>query len=114
MRNWPSIPSAWQARLIALPGVLTFLWLLGLVWGSPPTTQDVQLRVVTGNTTANVPLARPMPDPTPKQPLLIAPPPKIVGWARALADCLSHQLTWPSNQWRLTLALLNRWQIEGG
>ncbi|WP_353543891.1 hypothetical protein [Deinococcus xinjiangensis] len=76
MKGFSRLSARWQARLMALPGVLTLLSVLAVVLGGHTPAHDPQPRLTTGTMSPALPELRPTPQPAPSVPLLPAPPPQ--------------------------------------
>ncbi|MFC4425374.1 hypothetical protein [Deinococcus navajonensis] len=70
--RWPQ----WQARLIALPGVLTLLSVLAVILGTPAPAVDATPRMTSSSVAPGLPELRPAPQPAPQTPLPAPPVPE--------------------------------------
>ncbi len=98
---------------MALPGVLTLLSLLAVVLGNQPAVPDPQPRVTAGTMSPALPELRPVPQPTPGVPLLPAPPPELLRFARPELNADAPRSYAPPQR-QPDLSWWGRHQTDGG
>ncbi|MFC4639339.1 hypothetical protein [Deinococcus hohokamensis] len=108
--HWPQ----WQARLIALPGVLTLLSVLAVILGAPAPSVDATPRITSGSVTPGLPELRPAPQPAPLTPLPAPPAPEP--WRLNRSPELTRRTLTRAEPWRPRpdLIVWGRQQTDGG
>ncbi|MFD2610696.1 hypothetical protein ACFSR9_14835 [Deinococcus taklimakanensis] len=103
-----------RSRLLALPGVLTFLSVLAVLLGTQPPAHDTQPRFTAGSVTPALPELRAAPQPAPVVPLLAAPPPEVFRTLPRLSGVQRKLPRWDAPPWTPDLHALGRQQTDGG
>ena len=105
----------WRARLLAWPGTLMLLSLLAMLLGhQPPPEGGTNARLTAGNVAPALPEVRPAPQPLPGPGLLAGTSPEPVQLPDFRVQVGERQPAWTPPELPRTLALLGRWQIDGG
>lgn len=102
------------SRLLALPGVLTFLSVLAVLLGTQPPAHDTQPRFTAGSVAPALPELRAAPQPAPVVPLLAAPPPEAFRPPPRHTAAQRKLPRWDAPSWTPDLYTLGRQQTDGG